>query len=179
MCVCGNNLWQVNIMLYKLYRTSFILNLDIVFLKHNNKPFDYSHAQNGTSHISYVYPSSEIKGYTSKITMSHVVPMGSLMLHCTSWHIFLLLERHHIWKLIYTRILLQLFEEGWGDPSNMYTRTEPQIFRLIYVLLAQAEPKPPCSIRSMSQVQLKDIQSQKSKVVSSKSHHIWPPVVSK
>ena len=68
MCVYGNNLfWHVNIMLYKLYITQFIRNLDIVFLKHNNKPFDYSHAQNGTSHIYfYAYLSSEIKVYTSK-----------------------------------------------------------------------------------------------------------------
>ena len=32
-------------------------------------------------------------------------------------------------------------------------------------------------MRSMSQVQLTDIQSQKSKVISSKSHHKGPPVM--
>ena len=70
-------------MLYELYISQSILNLEIVFLKHDYKPFDYSH--NGTSHIYlYVYPSSEIKGYTSKLMMSHVVPTGSL-LHCTSF----------------------------------------------------------------------------------------------
>ena len=71
-------------MLYELYISQSILNLEIVFLKHDYKPFDYSH--NGTSHIYlYVYPSSEIKGYTSKIKMSHVVPTGSLLLHFTSF----------------------------------------------------------------------------------------------
>ena len=74
-------------MLYKLYIiTQFILNLDVVFLKHKNTTFDYSNAQNGTYHINfYVFLSSEIKGYISIIIMSHVVPMSSLMLHCTSF----------------------------------------------------------------------------------------------
>ena len=40
------------IMLYKLYITQFILNLDVVVLKHNNKPTDEGinagYAQNGT-----------------------------------------------------------------------------------------------------------------------------------
>ena len=77
-------------MLYKLYITQLILNLDIDSLKHNNKPIDLGpfngHVQNGTSHIYfYVYPSSEIKGYTSKIMMSHVVPTGLLLLHFTSF----------------------------------------------------------------------------------------------
>ena len=60
-------------MLYKLYINQSILNLDIVFLKHDKKPFDYSHAQNGTSHFHF------------KIKMSHVVPTCSLLLHCPSF----------------------------------------------------------------------------------------------
>ena len=77
-------------MLYKLYITQSILNLDIVFLKNN---LTVAMHKMGLHIFIFMSISFEIKGYTSKIMMSHGIPTDSLLLQCTSFlkQIFILI----------------------------------------------------------------------------------------
>ena len=53
-----------------------------------------------------------------------------------------LLEHHHIWKLIYTIILLQLFEGGWGFPATCILGRS-QFQRDFPIIGLTGDPPPP------------------------------------